>query len=589
MNGITLLGAVFAELLVRPWSQTNEPLEARVARDFAGKEAEIVHYDVPPMSGVQRLPDVYPYDGFAGRSVGIVLAKEEFEPGSFLLWSERDFDAVQLSLSEFRNEKGDVLPPSALDLKVIKVWYQNRNAWYSYFGDTGFKLVPELLLNDESLIRVDTAKTANFARLTEQDGTMHEHWLNPPRQINTDFWNSHRRPSAFKPMAPNFCDADTLRPVSLRRHAFKQFFLTVHATKDTPAGLYQGEIALSAVPPSTSGLRPLATIPVVVRVLDFVLPKPATYFDEYEPFYVTFYDYTDFSCIMWENGGDLDLTRRQYLASVRNHAEHGHDITILQRSPSTVPGREALELNMKGGNRDDVVVSYGQWNRRGLDVVEEICGHRNVYIMNGDEPAEPWIVDQRDRVRQGHRDGFKYFLAGSDRIYRLAGYQYDWHNISCVPEDGDTAYLWQQFRAGRKLAWYSKQHVGVENPDFNRRQNGLCAYLAGFTALANYAHHFSSYNDDVSGYKPMVFTYGQGKGVIDTLQWEGFREGLDDIRYATLMVRLARRAVKSHDVDTRYLGAKALQLLASFKRDEDDLTACRYEMIRYIQRLQKAR
>ena len=26
--------AVFAQLMVRPWSQTNEPLEARVARDF---------------------------------------------------------------------------------------------------------------------------------------------------------------------------------------------------------------------------------------------------------------------------------------------------------------------------------------------------------------------------------------------------------------------------------------------------------------------------------------------------------------------------------------------------------------------------
>ena len=29
-----MIGAVFAQLMVRPWSQTNEPLEARVARDF---------------------------------------------------------------------------------------------------------------------------------------------------------------------------------------------------------------------------------------------------------------------------------------------------------------------------------------------------------------------------------------------------------------------------------------------------------------------------------------------------------------------------------------------------------------------------
>ncbi|MBP8789015.1 MAG: hypothetical protein KBH41_16400 [Azonexus sp.] len=73
------------------------------------------------------------------------------------------------------NERGQALPASALDLKFVKVWYQNGNAWWSYFGDSGVRLCPELLVNDEDLIRVDTEKKANYARLVEPDGRRHEH------------------------------------------------------------------------------------------------------------------------------------------------------------------------------------------------------------------------------------------------------------------------------------------------------------------------------------------------------------------------------------------------------------------------------
>ena len=49
-----------AQMIVRPWSQTNEALEKRVAADCAGRPAALVHYAVPAMSDLQRLPDVYP-------------------------------------------------------------------------------------------------------------------------------------------------------------------------------------------------------------------------------------------------------------------------------------------------------------------------------------------------------------------------------------------------------------------------------------------------------------------------------------------------------------------------------------------------
>ena len=102
-------------------------------------------------------------------------------------------------------------------------------------GD-GFKLCPELLLNDEDLIRVDTEKVANYARLVEKDGTRHERWLNPPYKMNWRYFDHYREADAFPCMTESFRDAKTLQPVALERNVSKQFILTAHVTEGVPAG-----------------------------------------------------------------------------------------------------------------------------------------------------------------------------------------------------------------------------------------------------------------------------------------------------------------------------------------------------------------
>ena len=582
-----------AQLTVRPWSQTNEPLPTRVAADFKDRAhaASFVHYAVPAMSSIQRLPDIYPDDGTPGGAVRIVMARDEYEPGSFLVYGLEDLGKVQFSPGEFRTADGKVFPAGDLDLKVVKCWFQNRNAWYSYFGDTDFKLCPELLLNDEDLIRVDLAKKANYARLDDGDGKSHEWWLNPPRQLCKAFWPGGGE--SFGCMKPGFADADALCPVTVNKGEFKQFFFTAHAKKDTAPGLYRGEIRLQ------SGNRPLGTVPVEIRVLDFALPEPMCYFDETMPFYVSFYTYQRLDCLLELNGGDYELAKRQLLATLKDRVAHNDSIHWVPGVLSG-QGKDALELANAAGCRRDVslatvpVASQGgsytelvSFDRRSAAAVRAALGHLNVYASFGDEPPAWWLQSVFPDLKAGHEAGYKFILAGSDNVYRKAGFFYDWHNIAKTAEDDSTTRLWNQFGSGPHVAWYANQHVGVENPEFNRRQNGMAAYLSGYSSLCNYAHHYGGYNDDSEGYRPMVFAYGQYKGVIDTIQWEGFREGVDDIRYATVLVTLARQAAKSANVDARYAGNKALQYLAAFRKDSDDLNTCRREMIRYIQELRR--
>ena len=563
-------------------------LAARVAEDFPGAaDAPFRHYAVPAMSELQRLPDAYPEDGVAGGVVTIVAARDEYEPGSFLVWGARDLGKVAFSLGEFRNADGDVFPAEDLDLKVVKVWYQNRNGWFSYFGDTGFKLLPELLLNDEDLIRVDERKEANYARLVAKDGKRSEHWINPPRQLDVrtlrEPWRTSER---FHCMREDFGDAKTLQPVSVEKAKFKQFFLTAHVRRGAKPGLYRGVVRVG-----THG-----TVPVAIRVLDFDLPAPKCYGAPEKDFLVSSYSYISHDQIAEYNGYDRELARRQFVAVLKNQVAHNQTMHLV-RGNMDPEAFDCIEIMREAGMRTDVLMGVlsprGQDSReesraRARRIVDELdrrYGHHNVFAGYGDEPGAAWLARERPVFEDYQGAGLRFFIAGHDQVFSRAGYLYDWHNIAKDPSDPSSTRLWNALQNDNRIAWYANHHVGTENPAFNRRQNGLTAYLSGYTALCNYAHHFGSYNDDSTTYKPMVFAYGSRDGVIDTLQWEGFREGVDDIRYATLMTDLARKAQKSADVQVRYLGNKAMQFLATLDVMGFDQDACRAEMVRFIEEL----
>lgn len=559
----------------------------------------IVHVVVPPTSDVQYLPKADPIDGVKGAPVSIVMAKGEFEPGSFLLKSEREIDKVELKVGTLRTSDGKVIPAEDVDLRTVKVWYQNGNAWFSYFGDTGMKLVPELLLHDENLVRVDEAKKANYARLTAKDGSVSERWINPPREFDSSYADG----TVFRSMAPGFSDAATLQPVRLAKDAWKQFVLTVRSTKETAAGLYTGAVSV------TAGGKALAMVPVSVRVLDFELPAPMGYQKPDHPFRVSSYSECSIEKIMALNGYDLELAKRQLEAVIRNEAEHNQSCHM---GCSGYPGDELLftwGLAGKYGMRKDGLFTgelkenceWGMkigWERDPslvLDQLKTCAVHRahlfdrrfgthDVWITYGDEPGSDWVRRNRPLFEVYQREGFKFLIAGSDIVYNNVGYAFDWFNAASAPEDGRMVSKWNR-TCDADVAWYANQHVGAENPSLSRRQNGLAAWLTGYTAFCNYANNLGPWNDDTTTYRAMVYAYGTYDGVIDTLAWEAFREGIDDIRYGTLLCRLAREAQTRGDWAARAEAGKALQYLARFNVSRDDVSTARQEMIGHIGRL----
>ena len=568
----------------------------RVYRDFSNAvpAAPFVHYAVPAMSDNQRLEDVYPVDGEPGEPVRIVAAKGEYEPGAFLVYPLANLGKVSLSLTPLINGKGADFPAANLDLKVVKVWCQNGNGWYSYFGDVGFKLCPELLLHDEDLVRVDPERLANYARVMDGEGKAVEYWLNPPRQFDRRFFDNWRLPSYFSSMQPGFRDAASIQPVLLREGRFRCLFLTAHVTPDVPEGTYKGAVKLT-----DAGGRALGEIPVELAVLPFELPPPKAYLAPDRDYLVCAYSYCSVGNAFELNGGDRALARRQFAETLRDFRAHNqtmHWLHLGANSETLFTLRAMEDAGMLtnpvicftdlGARREDPLEEREAAARRKVAFLDRLLGHHNVFIGFDDEPSSKRFEGNRRIHEPFQKYGLKFVIGNGQNIFKKGGYFMDWHNTSRNPEDDDYVTLWNKV-GHAYIGMGAQQHVGSENPAYNRRQYGMAAYLSGWNCTCNYAHHYGPYNDASSPYKPMVFAYGSGDGVIDTLQWEGFREGIDDIRYATLMTSLARQAALSEDLGTRYAGGLALQFLAEFKRDEEDLNMCRLEMANFIIRLRE--
>jgi hypothetical protein len=563
--------------------------QARVAEALkvAGQPgAQAAYVVVPAMSDVMRLADVYPEDGRFQGELRIVAARDEFEPASFQLYSFTDRKDVSLAVSELKGPGGAVLPAAELDLKVVKVWFQNGNAWISYFSDVGLKLVPELLLHDENMVKVDTREVANYARLKDAAGERFV-WISAPRQLD---------PGTFNPTMENFEDAPAMLPVALKAGEFKQFFLTAHVPTNQPDGVYKGTVKV------TDGGKVLADIPVTLRVLPFALPLPRPYFDLKRDLIVSVMGGTTLSGMEKLFGGDEKLALekfRQYLVNQRNHGifhpcvdQDAENFALLKElgfpTKPVMMGKNFMPwpgLNFGGRLTFDNLMAFKEGARQCAELYTKLVGHTDVLTSYGDEQGTAFVATHRNGFKYYHDYGIKIGCAGHAALMNKGGYTFDIHPMGGEPDARERIRPWNEI-GDKYVGFYASQHTGSENPQFVRRQHGMLGYLNNLSMVFNYEFALGPWNDLAYDlYKPMVLAYLNRGGLVDTLQWEGFREGIDDMRYATKLKLLVQEAVDSGNTERMLEGRKALQYLALLDGAEMDLDGVRAEMTQYILKL----
>ena len=546
--------------------------------------ATLSWWAVEPMSPQMRLPDAEPADGVRGGEVRLVAARGEYESGSFVLRSDADATGVTATWTDLVAKDGARIPASAIDLKVVVCWYQQGTAWYGFHSDmTRRVLTPELLVHDERMIKVDSATKDNYVRCDHRDGTTDWYWttyLPLDCNLNGGYYS-------FRSEWVH--DADTLQPFDLAAGKCKQLWLTVGVPKTAKEGLYRGEVKVK-------GEGEQRTIPLVVRVLPFELPLPATFRDVNRPFYVSMY-----------NGPDARLSVGDRIAE--SYAKHNLRNAFLEQATTDEAAKTLYDRLEKYGLDTKMLLShlpsafhtmsnppapddadwarYCNFQRQLSNAVKRVrarFGENAVPFAYGyDEAGADKIRAERGAWKSVHSLGGRIVTATRMHSYILFAL-----DAACIPsQPAAVRKAWcdtlHESNPEMLIGWYSDPHSGPENPELARRQYGWASWRNNYDMVCQYvmfvrgwAEFNRPYENDL---RSLTMCYAGDRQLIETLQFEGFREAIDDIRYATLLKRLATEATKSKDVDVMYLGRAALSWLAQVPFETSSLESLRLETI----------
>ncbi|MGZ9584287.1 hypothetical protein [Paenibacillus marinisediminis] len=576
-----------------------------------------VVYNVPAVSPIKRLPDLLPEDGAISDQLSVISAQGEFEAASFVLAPLGDVNAVTFTVSDLTGEKSTI-PANAVDLHVVKTWYQGGTAWQSYFADSAKSvLVPELLLHDENLIKVDHARKGNSLRIDYPDGAKYVDISNIPA---TKF-NTYNEPVADSPI---------LLPITLKQGESKQMWLTSHVPSDTPAGTYTGTIDILA-----DGIS-AGQITLKIRVLPFELPKPKTYYDLNKDFYVMLYHQSRVKENLKTANGNMKLVETKLLNDYRNLVDHNvlnipgplysiedkaaftKQIDLMQQAGlslnplfgvrqtfapyhifTTYTGylsaKAAYEANPTQENKLKMDKLYTDWRKgiddhkasldEAIDFVSNYVGHTNLYFDGWDEPGWSMLQYEQELWKYIQDKGFKVFSTGNESHYRL-DVKENFLNIVGEPTR-EKAETWHSFGDDKIITNYAYPHTGPENPDLMRQRHGMWVYKANYDATYNYIFYEGPpniWNDNSiqDEFRNFNLVYPTQTDLIDTIAWEGYREGIDDIRYATKLKQLAADAIASGQQERANAANNALTWLEEVDERSTNQDLLRLEMIRHI-------
>jgi len=565
------------------------------------KDAPLAVAAVEPISDIPRTPDRFPTDGDFTGPLRVVAAKGEFEPASVLLYGFSDLKDVTLEIGTLKNAKGDTLDSSAWDAAVVKVWYQQASAWYSYFSEpTARKAVPELLLHDETLVNADFAQRENFLRVTRGGETGYR-WISYDGAAVDHGYDGDTKNAWIS-------DAKTLQPFTVRKDEFKQLWFTLHAPESAPEGLYKGviEVKVGGQGQRRSSSGSVCVLPVEVRVLPFALPQPATFRDLNRRFFGSCY--VSYREDVYRNYRDL----------WRQMAEHGLRNPLLL-PVTTVADAQAMKDMFEATGMDTEILfnpvpscgvrtsypprendkDFLRYEAMCRDITNSVRALRQVfgaktkiYSYGIDEGSAPTVRAERSMWKNVHENGAEIVVA--TRFHPFLLFNLDFANIPQQPRLRKRD-MTEQLHAANPdalVGWYSDPHSGPENPSFARRVYGWQTWRNNCDCFCQYVLCRDTWYEFFWPPEPFLrglqLVYPTADSIVCTLQFEGLREGLDDIRYGTYLRQLAEEGRKSPNADVQYVARAAASYVAQVDFERSDLKALRYEMIDRILKLRKS-
>lgn len=559
---------------------------------------DVIISTVPPISEEPILPHCNPDDDLLGvygtisDRLYVVATPGEYEPASFVVHTLSDISSLKVEASDLKMENSKI-DASNVDIRTVKCWYQAGTAWKEIKQDKQNRvLVPELLLNDDSLVKVDYQARENYLKLKFSNEEEYI-WISDPTDTSR---SSIPLPCQDFPIK----DSPELLPLDIPADTNKQFWVTVKVPDDASAGLYKGCIKLS------SGSSQLANLTIMLRVLPFELAEP--YYDS-SIYYRGKLD--DGECVITselkseeqykkdlENMIAHGVTNPRVIIRAKNSLswEEGPDLEELERvleirKSVGIVGRP-LQLASGGYNLGFPMNTVTPENldilKRNVQAVLEVAekfGIPEVYFYAIDEAQGDVLTSQKLVWRAIQEAGGKVNVSGSRGHADFVGDTLDMLICYGYPNQ-DEVDKWHA--EGKKIYSYANPQAGLENPEIYRRNFGLLLWKYDYDGACTFAYQMDYgiiWNDfDHVRYRDHNLTYPTVDSMIDTIAWEGYREGVDDVRYVTTLIQEIEKAKNSNDPEAKAAAADAEAYLVELKQEvhRRNLDTIRLEIIYHI-------
>jgi len=170
----------------------------------------------------------------------------------------------------------------------------------------------------------------------------------------------------------------------------------------------------------------------------------------------------------------------------------------------------------------------------------ESHGYTSTYFYGIDEAMGTEVTAQRTAWQTVHNNGGKMYVAGDKDLIDLVPDLLDLVVLGGSPDTSQVA-RWHSY--GKRIYSYGDPQAGIENPEIYRKNYGVTLWNAGYDGTMPFAYQhkyddiWNDFDSQETHFRDHVFAYPTSNGVIDTIQWEGFREGVDDTRYVASLIK----------------------------------------------------
>lgn len=462
------------------------------------------------------LPYTIPTSNEIEKPIEVIAAKGEYEPTSFCIYASVDLDSVTIIINDLISCDGNRISKQDIDIRVVRCWPQ-RVSWNS----NTYRLIPELLEKKEA--------------------------------------------------------------VNIKANTTKQFWLTVKVPVNAKEGKYYSRIVIALDGEEET------EIDLVLRVLPFRLEIPEG--------------------IIWGLYADSDRWKNYAIKRIESELQDikEHGINSLIINPVTLGEcsyqngklkidlsklNECMLLYKEMGFKEPIIFSVqtlsGSLVKRllGYNSAEFTTNFKSLYIeiiktiekkaLEKNWPSRVYhaIDEVGRRSSESEKERAKIELKilhnlGLKTLTTIVDEEFFKNNLDnlvdvrCYSKSlalNNAEELKKQIEGSNDIFWWygSGCYLGLEgNTIENRFLTGVAFWKSGATGQWSWTFQRPKddpYNDfDGNNYseaKDACIVYPAMKGMhnIPTLQWEGIREGIDDVKYIYTLqqyIQIARRSSKA--------------------------------------------